>query len=180
MAESKVSRRYAQALLELCDETKNHLAVDKQLQTFVRAFTASAELRDVLRNPVLDADAKKRVITNAFRKAMFAPVTRNFLNVLIDQERIGEIVGIHQQFKSMLASRTRVLEATLRSATPLRPADATAIQKELARITGRNVKVTTEVDASLMGGVVVQVGNVLLDGSLRTDLDMLREQLMGA
>ena len=162
MAESKVARRYAQALLELCDETKNHMAVDKQLGVFVRSFAASAELRDVLRNPVLDAEAKKRVVTTAFRKAMFAPVTRNFLNVLIDQERIGDIESIHGQFRSMLASRTRVLQATLRSAVSLRPADATAIQKELARITGRKVTVTTEVDPALMGGVVVQVGNCLL------------------
>jgi len=180
MADSKVARRYAQALLELCDEAKNHAVISKQLDTFVATYKASDDLQSVLRNPVLDVDTKKKVVDAAFKKALFAPTTKNFLNVLLDHERMGAVVEIHDQFKTMLASRSKVLEATIVSAQALRKADLDSISKELGRITGRKIDVTAEVDPTLIGGVVVQVGNVLLDGSVRTDLDMLREQLLGA
>ncbi len=179
MAESKVARRYAQALLELCDESNNHPVIGKQLDGFVEAWNESTDLQIMLRNPVVDVDTKKRVVEAAFRKALWAPVTKNFINVLLDHERITTVEEVTEQFKQMLASRDEALTATVRSAAPLRRADLDKIQASLARTTSKQVNIETTVDPALIGGVVAQIGNILLDGSVRTDLNLLREQLVG-
>lgn len=180
MSESKVARRYSQALLELCDAANNQAVVAGQLGTFVRAYRDSTDLSGVLKSPVVDLPTKRKIIAAAFAKAKFLPVTINFLNVLVDHERIGQVEDVVAQFEAMVAARTQISTATVRSATPLRPADITKITEALSRITGSKVKVEATVDPGLIGGVVAQVGNIVLDGSVATDLQTLRERLVGA
>lgn len=179
MAESKVARRYADALIAACDEKKNHGAIGKQLAAFAKVYQQSKELRSVFANPVVSADDKRAVMQALFIKFKFTQMMKNFLLVLLDHERLGELEGIARDFAQRMDAASGRLRATVTSAVALKPMERASIEKALKKLTGRDVVVEAKVDASLIGGVVTRIGNIVFDGSVKTDLDMLRESLLG-
>jgi F-type H+-transporting ATPase subunit delta len=177
VSESKVARRYAQALIELCDEAQNHAMIGKQLAAFATTYAASAELRGVLTDPGVPAEARRGVLTAVLTKLMAAPVTRNFLFVLVDNDRIDQVAAIAAEFERHLDRVANRVRATVTSAVPLSPAEVSRIQIALQRLTGATVAIETRLDPTLIGGVVTKIGDIVLDGSVRSDLDALREAL---
>jgi len=178
VSESPIARRYAKALVELCTETKNHAVIGKQLESFTQTWASSSDLQDLMRNPVISLDAKREVLTRIFARFLFAPTTRNFLLVLLDNGRITEVEEITAAFAAQMDELSNRTRATVTSAVPLERSDLARIQTALQRLTGKTVVLDAKVDPSLFGGVVTEIGNVVLDGSVKTQLQSLREQLL--
>ncbi len=177
MSASTIARRYAKALADLCAETKNHAVIGKQVETFAATFASSVELQTVLRNPVVSLDDKRAILTKLFAKFLLAPTTRNFLLVLLDHGRIAEIEDIADAFREHLDATSSRVRATVVSSAPLERADQTRIQAALQRLTGKTVMLEAKVDPALLGGAQVHIGTLVLDASIRTHLDTLRDRL---
>ncbi|MGM0576576.1 MAG: ATP synthase F1 subunit delta [Myxococcota bacterium] len=178
MSASKIARRYAKALADLCAETRNHAVIGKQLETFAQTWSSSEELQDLLGNPVVSTEDKKQVLLKLFAKFLFAPTTRNFLLVLLEHDRLDEIVSISDAFREHMDTMSNRMRTTVVSASPLERADLTRIQAALQRLTGKTVLLEAKVDPELLGGVQVRIGTLVLDGTVRSQLDTMRERLL--
>ena len=123
-------------------------------------------------------EEKAALLTKLFAKALLHATTRNFLLVLLDNGRLADVEAIVEDFQHLLDSRSKKVRAEVSSAVPLEKTELESIKKEAERLTGQEVIVDVRVDESLIGGVVTRIGNVVLDGSVRTDLEVLREKLL--
>jgi F-type H+-transporting ATPase subunit delta len=177
MSQSPLARRYAKALIDLCAESKNHAVIGKQLETFVDTWHNSAELQAVLRGASATLADKKEILSKIFARFLFAPTTRNFLFVLLESQRFDHLGEIVSAFNDMVDEATGRVRATVTSAVPLDKPELARIQTALGRLTKKQVTLDARVDPSLIGGVVTTVGNIVLDGSVKTQLESLRDRL---
>jgi F-type H+-transporting ATPase subunit delta len=179
MSQSPIARRYAKALFELCAEAKNHPVIGKQLETFAQMWQGAGELQAVLKGNQATLADKKEILNKIFQRHLFAPTTRNFLFVLLEQQRLDHIAEMVVAFNELLDELAGRVRATVTSAVPLERNDIGRIQNALQRLTGKHVTLEARVDPSLIGGVITTVGNVVLDGSIRTQLASMRDRLSG-
>lgn len=180
MSESKIARRYARALVDLCMESKNHAVIGRQLETFAQTYASSPELQQALKSPVVSLDDKRQILLKLFAKFLFAPTTRNFLLVLTDAGRIGAVEKIAETFAALMDELNGRLRAVVISPVPIERGDLVRVQAALQRLTGHTVLVEARITPELIGGVVIRIGNTVLDGSVRAHLDRLREHLTQA
>ena len=147
----------------------------EQLQDFVAAVADVPELRAVLRNPQLDPKAKARVLTDLLGDA--DELLRNFLLLTAEKGRIGEIETIGAEFERLMAREERRLTVELTTAKELTDDEEAAIIRQIEQASGRKVDATRRVDPDLIGGIVLQVGSLRLDASVRGRLERLRREL---
>lgn len=178
MSDSKIARRYARALSELCDASGDHVQVGQELQAFADAYRDSAELQGVLKNPTVDLALKQSVLSAVLNKLNTQKATHNFLLVLLDRGRIEVVEDVAKAFEAIVDIAAKRLRATVTSSVPMADTDLDRVRTALGRLTGQTVTLDARVDAELIGGAQVQIGNVLLDSSIRSHLDKLRDQLV--
>jgi len=174
---SPIARRYAKALIELCNESKNHTVIGKQLETFADTWKSSPELQTILQGSFASIADKKEILGKIFARYLFAPTTRNFLFVLLEGARPTEIGEMVEAFNALLDEQQLRVRASVTSAVPLEKADIQRIQNALQRLTGKAVLLEARVDPTIIAGVVTTVGNHVLDGSLKSQLARLGERL---
>lgn len=177
MSQSPLARRYAKALVELCAESKNHAVIGKQLETFAETWKNSAELQNVLKGGHASMADKKEILGKIFARFLFAPTTRNFLFVLLEAQRLDHLPEMVESFNELVDELMGRVRATVTSAVPLDKNELARIQASLTRLTKKQVTLDARVDHNLIGGVVTTVGNVVLDGSVRTQIASLRDRL---
>jgi F-type H+-transporting ATPase subunit delta len=130
----------------------------------------------VLRNPQLDPDAKTSILGELIGDA--DELFRNFLRLLSEKGRVGEIEEIGREFERLFAEEEGVLSVGLTTAVELSDQDAKRIVEQIEEASGRTVEATRNVDPGLVGGIVLQVGSMRLDGSVRGRLERLRRELV--
>jgi F-type H+-transporting ATPase subunit delta len=175
---SVVDRVYARALFEAAQEKGRLEPVRDQLEQVVAAAAEVPELRELLRNPQLDPRARAAALEDVL--AGGDELLRNFLLVLVDKGRIGELEVIAQEFERLVAASEGVLSAELTTAIELSDDDERRLLRQIEDASGRKVEATRHVDPGLIGGIVLQVGSHRLDASVRGRLDRLRRTLVGA
>jgi F-type H+-transporting ATPase subunit delta len=175
---SVVDRVYARALFEAAQEKGRLEAVREQLEQVVTAAAEVPELRELLRNPQLDPRARAAALEEVL--AGGDQLLRNFLLVLVDKGRIGELEVIAEEFERLVAEQEGVLSAELTTAVELSDDDERRLLQQIETASGRKVEATRHVDPGLIGGIVLQVGSHRLDASVRGRLDRLRRALVGA
>jgi F-type H+-transporting ATPase subunit delta len=175
---SVVDRVYARALFEAAQEKGRLEAVREQLEQVVTAAAEVPELRELLRNPQLDPRARAAALEEVL--AGGDQLLRNFLLVLVDKGRIGELEVIAEEFERLVAEQEGVLSAELTTAVELSDDDERRLLQQIETASGRKVEATRHVDPGLIGGIVLQVGSHRLDASVRGRLDRLRRSLVGA
>lgn len=168
-------RRYARALFEAAQERNRLDEVQRDLSDFVDAVREVPELRALLRDPVLDRRVKIAALSDVL--AGSDELVRNFVLVLTEEGRAGELEETEREFERFLADETGRLSLELATAVELSDEEAGRIVQQIERASGRNVEATRRVDPDLLGGVVLQVGSLRLDASLRGRLDRLRREL---
>ncbi|BDG09707.1 F0F1 ATP synthase subunit delta [Anaeromyxobacter paludicola] len=172
-----IARRYAQALFDLAVEQGRVEQWSDALAAFKQAVESSAELRDVLVNPVYVKEQRRAIAAQLAAALKLDAEPANLLSLLADRNRFAYLTGIVDHFRSLADKKLGRLRARVVSATPLDPAVAQQIADRLAGAARANVIVEHHVDPSLLGGVVAQVGNLVYDGSVRTQLEDLRQTL---
>jgi F-type H+-transporting ATPase subunit delta len=150
--------------------------VHEALSDFAAAAAESPELRSVLRNPQLESTAKAGILKDLAGDS--EPLFTNFLQVAAEKGRAGEIEDIAKEFEQLMAAEEKRLTVELTTARELSDAEADAILKEIEKHAGRKVDATRKVDSGLVGGVVLQVGSLRVDASVRGRLERLRHELV--
>ena len=173
---SVVDRVYARALFEAAQERGRLEPVRDQLEQVVAAAAEVPELRELLRNPQLDPRARAAALEDVL--AGGDELLRNFLLVLVDKGRIGELEEIAQEFERLVAASEGVLSAELTTAIELSDDDERRLLKQIEDASGRKVDATRHVDPDLIGGIVLQVGSHRLDASVRGRIARLRHELV--
>ena len=172
---SVVHRVYARALYDAAREADRVDAVGRDLGDFAAQVRDVPELRAVLRNPQLDPRAKASALDAITEGG--DELVRNFLRLLAEKHRIGEIEEIAREFERLVAAEHGQLSVELTTAYELSEEDARSIVDQIAQVSGRRVEATRKVDPDLIGGIVLQAGSFRVDASVRGRLNRLRHEL---
>jgi len=175
---SVVDRVYANALFEAARDQNKLEPVGEQLAQLVEAEGKVPELRELLRNPQLDPRARRAALDDVL--AGSDDLLRNFLLVLADKGRAGQLEEIAKEFERLVAAHEGVVHAELTTAVELSDDEAGKLLQQIEQASGRKVEASRSVDPDLIGGIVLQVGSHRLDASVRGRLERLRRQLVTA
>jgi F-type H+-transporting ATPase subunit delta len=174
---SKVSKRYAKALLSLGKEDGGYRQYGKELQEFSSFFQQNAEFAQAVTNPVFDIEDRKQILNILFQKTRYSDMMKNFLNLLLDKNRIRGIAGIYAFYEKLMDEVANVARAEVITPRPLHEDARIRLEKVLEGLTSRKVRMETREDDTLIGGIVVKIGDLVLDGSIKAQLKGLKESL---
>ncbi len=176
---SVYAARYARALVDVIQAEKiDALQADRQLQDFALSLAGSAELRELFDNPSVPLESKLKVIdAMASRLQLLAPL-RNFLAVLLQNDRMSDYPEMLAEYRREMDVRLNIGEAEITSTRELDQQERTNLEAQAAGLTGKNIRAVYRQDPALLGGVVLRIGTILYDGSVRGRLDRLRRQLV--
>jgi F-type H+-transporting ATPase subunit delta len=174
---SALAERYAAALADVGFERRNGDRLRADLNSFVDLYFENADLRNALDSPVVDREVKHKVVEQVAAKMGWNDAVRNFLFLIVDHHRTHLLREIVPAFSSELNKRLGIADAEVISAHALTDADKTQLISVLERRTGKKIQARFAEDAALVGGAVVRVGSTIYDGSVREQLNRLRERL---
>ena len=171
------SLQYATALADIALEQGAAEPVKKQLEDFGAAYGESTELRNVLSNPAVERTAKHGVIEKLAGRLGASRIVRNFLFIVVDNQRTHLLPEILQTFEAVIRQRQGAAEAEVTSAAELTVPQKTQLQQTLEGLTGRKIQAKYSLDPALLGGAVVRIGDTIYDGSVRNRLNQMRARL---
>jgi F-type H+-transporting ATPase subunit delta len=176
MASGSLARRYAKAVIGLGGPGGTEkIGVD--LRTLAKAMKESAELQTVLTNPAIRRADRRKVLDALLQRIVAQPSTKSMVYLLLDGERLSSLPEISRELDAMIQANSGHITAEVTSARPLDPAQLTQIKHALETLSGKKVDITKKEDPNLLGGVLAKVGDKVYDGSLRTQLRTLRDEL---
>lgn len=176
---SGLTGRYATALFELAEQNHALDQVAADLATLQSLVGQSADLRHVLRSPLIDRADAGKALAKLVEAASLSDIARKFVGVIARKGRLFVLPQIIEAFLALLAARRGEIKATVTAAQRLTDAQVTALTDELKRTVGPRVKVDIWIDPSLIGGMIIKVGSRMVDGSLRTKLQRLQFAMKG-
>jgi F-type H+-transporting ATPase subunit delta len=175
---SVADRVYARALFDAALDGDKLEPVREQLAQVVAAEAEVPELRELLRNPQLDPRARAAALQDLLADG--EELLRNFLLVLVDKGRAGQLEEIGREFERLVARHEGIVHAELTTAIELSDDEARELLARIEESSGRKVEATRKVDPGLIGGIVLQIGSHRLDASVRGRLERLRRELATA
>jgi F-type H+-transporting ATPase subunit delta len=178
MSVETVARRYATALADVVTKTGETETVRNELQQWEAMIVSSNELLSAFRNPAIQQNQKEKVLGSLIQKARPTQTTANFLRVLLRNGRLTEISQINRKFTEVLEERQGGVSAKIISARPLSEMEKQDLRTNLEKMTGKRVSPSFEIDNNIIGGVVTTIGSTVYDGSIKTQLQQLKEQMI--
>jgi ATP synthase F1 delta subunit len=175
---SEAARVYAEALFDVAREKGKLDAVRDELAQFADAVDGDRELQVFFFSPYFSSAEKSAGLRRAVSGA--DPELLNFLELLIEKGRMPEVFRIRRELDELWKHENRRIDVTVTSAVPLEPAVVEKVGEEIERQTGQKVELASRVDDEILGGIVLQVGNKVLDASIRARLEKLRKSVAQA
>ena len=169
---------YARALFDAAKERSQLTEVREEFGDFVASLSEVPELQQLLRNPQVDPRTKVDLLGEILGGTH--ELVRNFLLLVGEKGRAGELERIHREFEALVAAEEKILDVELTTAFELSEDDARSILGQIEQASGRRVRATRRVDPRLIGGIVLQAGSRRVDASVRGRLDRLRRELVPA
>lgn len=179
MVGTKVASKYARALFAVADESQLLDTVQQELHELRDLMEEMPELQAVLEHPRMDASRKKGLLERVLG-AHLSALTLDFLSLVVDKKRAAVLLTVIQEFDNLLDQARGVQRAEVRSAVPLAEDQAQALTVRLESMTGKRVILDRVVEPDLIGGLVIHVAGRLIDGSIASHLEMVREHLQKA
>jgi F-type H+-transporting ATPase subunit delta len=176
---SGVPGRYASALFELAGEEKAQDRIGAELASIQKALDQSDELRRLVRSPVFSAEDQTAALEAILEKAQISGTTLNFVRLMSKNRRLAALGDTIKAYQTLVAVSKGEVEAEVTSAEKLNEKHITALKAALKATTGRDVQLTTRVDKSILGGLIVKVGSRMMDNSLKTKLQNLKIAMKG-
>ena len=169
--------RYAAALVELAMEGNSIPQIEKDVADLRSMMASSKDLRAMILSPLIGVRAQQEVLMDICEKAKLSALMANFLNVLAHNRRLADIDQILKAVAENLAGRRGEMHAKVQSAVALSPAQTKSLEESLTKSVGRKVSVEASVDQTLIGGVTITMGSLLIDDSIKTKLDRLERAM---
>lgn len=180
MSVETVARRYAGALADVVTKTGNTENIQAELKSWEEMIHSSKDLYAAFSNPAIPQTNKEKVLEALLAKSNPSPATANFLRILLRNGRITEIGEINSKFKSVLDERAGFVSGKIVSARPLADAEKAELKANIEKMTGKKVSLNFEIDENIIGGVITTIGSTVYDGSVKTQLETLKSQLISA
>ncbi len=178
MSDEQVARVYAQALLAAARDAGVVEPVRRELGDFVAALAASASLRDVLADPRVETAAKRRVLAEITRSGQ--RLLGNALQLMLERGRFAAVPDLYQAYDALALVKEGVVEVEVVSAAELSPETEKKIAARVQEATGRRAELSRRVDPAILGGLVLRIGDVMVDGSVKARIRQLRRKLATA
>ena len=175
MSDSRISKRYAGALFSLGQEDGFFAAYGKELEEFKDFFLKNADFGNAISNQIYRLEDRKEVLKYVLGKSNFSNLVKNFLNLLLDKNRIGSIEAIADKYATLTDEASNIAHAEIITARPLQDDALQKIVDSLKKMTSKDIKSDVKEDPELIGGIVVKIGDLVLDGSVKAQLDGLKE-----
>lgn len=172
-----LGRRYAKAIFDLGSEQGGLDKLGADLRTLAHAMKDSPELVSALSNPAIRRADRKKIVDALLQHIGVVTITRNAVYLLLDRERLTTLPSISRELDRMIEAKAGRVAAEVVSAKPLDPSQMSQITAALEKLSGKKVSVSKREDPDLLGGLVAKVGDTVYDGSLRTQLRTLRDEL---
>jgi len=176
---SGIVGRYAAALYELADESKELDVVADDLRALKRMIETSDDLRRLTRSPLIPRGEQAKAMASILDRASIGRTVRHFVGVAALNRRLFLLPGMTDAFLTLLATRRGEVSADVVSAAALAPAQVEALKGQLAKTVGKAVNLNFKIDPDLIGGLVVKVGSRMVDSSLRSKLQRLQLAMKG-
>ena len=180
MSNETVARRYATALADVVVKSGETGTVTSELNAWVQMITTNAELENVLRNPVVQHIKKEKVLESLLERVKPLKTTANFLRILLKNDRLADIATINDRFAQVLEERSGTVSAEIISSRNLSESERKELRSNLEKLTGKKINPSWRLDPELIGGVVTRIGSTVYDGSVKTQLETLKEELVNA
>jgi F-type H+-transporting ATPase subunit delta len=171
--------RYASALFELAREAKTVDAVRGDLDRFAALLAESPDLKRLVRSPVFSAEEQLRALTVILERAALGPLVVNFLKLVTTNRRLYAIGDMIKAFAVLHARHKGEVTAAVTVAEPLGDKQRRALEEALKSVTSENVALAVTVDPAIIGGLIVKLGSRMVDTSLRTKLNSIRQAMKG-
>jgi F-type H+-transporting ATPase subunit delta len=153
--------------------------VRDELLAWEALMRSNTQLAEVFRHPAIPYEQKRGVLDELIKRARARPTTANFLKVLLQNHRLAELSEVSSQFAQELDRRAGVVTAQVTTARPLASDAQEALRVRLGELTGSKVRLQFAVDDELIGGVVTRIGSTLYDGSVRGQLQQIKQKMIG-
>lgn len=174
MSEIKVASRYAKSLIDLAKEQNALEEIKSDMQLFVGAVKASAELKAILKNPIIPIGKKNSILNEIFSNKVHA-TTKAFLKIVIDKGRAEVLFGTAKEFLNQYNQYKNIVTAKVTSAVALSDAAKADIIAKVKEVTGGEVVLNATIDESLIGGFILTVGDKQFDASISSKLNQLKK-----
>ncbi len=179
MKQTILARRYAKALFAVGKEEGRFGEYNDALQGVAALYTTHPQVVDALTNPLYPLDIRQKVMAGMVASMGVEKVMANFLNLLVEKKRAIILPEIAEEFQAMVDNEKNVSHGTVVSAIELSVELKGKVRAALEKLTGKKVELTTSVDPSIIGGIIAKVGDLELDGSIRTQLASLKDSIKG-
>ena len=170
--------RYAKALLQVALQESDPEKIGQDLSSVAEAMAQSAELRRAMTSPGVPQDVRNNVIAAIAAQIGAPPPLAKILKMLADRGRLDLVPLMAEVYRERLLAHGNIVRATVTSATPLTSDKVQGLEASLGNLTGKKVQIETAVDPALVGGVVARIGSTVYDGSIRTQLQKMKQQLI--
>ncbi len=171
-----IANRYAEALFQLSEEENITKEIYNELHDVVEVIKNNKELDNVLKSPLVAKNEKTQLIEALFNNKINNDL-KNFLKILVEKGRISSLKSIELTFKELLNDKHNIIEGTVISAIALTEKQVKELEEKLSKKYNKNVTLENEVDQIILGGVLVRLGNTQIDGSVKTRLNNIKDQL---
>lgn len=176
MIEGSLSRRYAKALFELALEGHREDEIDQEIERFITAYSTSP-LPTVLNNPAFPLAERKNIVAEVSRGLQLSPLAVHFLSLLLERDRLIYLSSIASRYRRLLDEKKGRVEALFIAPNPLETAMLDRMREALSKVSGKEVVLKEESDPGLIGGLVIQLEGKVYDGSVRTQLEKMKERI---
>jgi F-type H+-transporting ATPase subunit delta len=174
-----MARRYAAALADVVVTRGETSEVQNELSGWETMMQSSPVLYEVFHNPTIPYDQKRNVLNALIACTRVRSTTANFLQVLLRNQRLTDLNEINKRFARELDDRSGVTVAQVTTARPVPSTVQEGLGERLSKLTGRRVRLQFAVDEDLIGGVTTRIGSTIYDGSVRTQLQQIRQKMVG-
>lgn len=178
MSVETIARRYAGALADVAVESGQSDLTQQELRDWEAMMTQNRDLFTAFSNPSIAHLTKERLLEELISRANPSKTTANFLRVLLRNSRLVELSAINEKFAEVLDERNGVTSANVISARELSEEEKAELKANLQKMTGKEVNLEFSIDENVIGGAVTRVGSVVYDGSVKTQLESLKQQMI--
>jgi F-type H+-transporting ATPase subunit delta len=174
---SKVSKRYAKALLSLGMEEGRYQEYGKELRDFADFYESHRELNQAIANPAFTLDDRKEILKALLARSAASETIRNFLNLLLDKNRISALGEISAFYERLTDEVSNIVRAEVVVPRPLAGEAESKLGRALEQMTSKKVRMNVRQDKSLLGGIIVKIGDLVVDGSVKAQVQGIKESL---